>query len=194
MKVERGVEMETYSPADVCEKLNIQPSTLRKYSSLLEKEQIIFERTKKNSRLYTATQVMAIEHIIATMQSGNISLENAITEASLILKGETTIAGETVATIATDERYSDNIAIAMMEEIKSLKEQLAEQETRQKERDSLFLEVLEKMQQQINQMEENQKNQLDIPQSAELLDTEELQPQEEKKKDTRGLWARIWNK
>lgn len=187
--------METYSPADVCEKLNIQPSTLRKYSSLLEKEQIIFERTKKNSRLYTATQVVAIEHIIATMHSGNKSLENAITEASLILKGEATIASETVATIAVDERYSDNIAVAVIEEIRSLKEQLAEQETRQKERDSMFVEVLEKMQQQINQMEENQKNQLDLPLSgSEVLDTEELQPQEEKKKDTRGLWARIWNK
>ena len=44
------------TPSEVSAKLNIQPSTLRKYSALLEQEGIQFKRTHKNARLMEAQQ------------------------------------------------------------------------------------------------------------------------------------------
>ena len=41
------------TPSEISAKLNFQPSTLRKYSALLEQEGIQFKRTHKNARLYT---------------------------------------------------------------------------------------------------------------------------------------------
>lgn len=186
--------METYSPGEVCEKLKIQPSTLRKYSSLLEKEQIVFARNNKNSRIYKANELVAIEQVIAATHSGKKSLENAVVEAAEQLKRDSSIATESTDTVAPPERYGDDIAVAMLNEIKSLKRQLHEQEERQKERDSMFVEVLEKMQQQINRMENQQKQLSEPPPEEEKLNAVESQPQQEKPEEKRGLWARIWNK
>ena len=68
------------TPSEVSTKLNIQPSTLRKYSALLEQEGIQFKRTHKNARLYTDSECIAIEGIIATVHSGKKSLEEAVIE------------------------------------------------------------------------------------------------------------------
>ena len=137
------------TPSEVSAKLNIQPSTLRKYSALLEQEGIQFKRTHKNARLYTDSECIAIEGIIAIVHSGNKSLEDAVKEASIGLKKS--------VSVAPRERDSDDIAAATLDEVKQLKIQLQQQEERQKERDIMFVEVLEKMQQKINQMEEQQK-------------------------------------
>lgn len=45
----------------------------------------------------------------------------------------------------------------MLDEVKQLKIQLQQQEERQKERDIMFMEVLEKIQEKIDQMEAQQK-------------------------------------
>lgn len=139
------------TPSEVSTKLKIQPSTLRKYSALLEQEGIHFKRTHKNARLYT------------------------------------------------DSEY---IATATLNEVKQLKMQLKQQEERQKERDLMFVEVLEKMQRKIDVLEDQQKQLLaHVPEKPELNAPESpsQQPESEPetvtpKKDTRGLWARIWNK
>lgn len=71
-----------------------------------------------------------------------------------------------------------------------------------RKRDSLFVEVLEEMKHKLDRIEENQK-QLAAPTPEEPeLDSPESpsQPEESEpetvtpKKDTVGLWARIWNK
>ena len=104
--------------------------------------------------------------------------------------------------IAPRERDSDDIAAASLNEVKQLRIQLQQQEERQKERDIMFVEVLEKMQKKIDRMEEQQKQLLaPVPEEPEL-EASEPSSQEEKsepepvtlKKDTRSLWARIWNK
>ena len=83
----------------------------------------------------------------------------------------------------------------LAEENQSLKEEM-------RKRDSLFVEVLEEMKHKLDRIEENQK-QLAAPTPEEPeLDSPELssqQPESESepvipKKDTRSLWARIWNK
>ena len=182
------------TPSEVSTKLNIQPSTLRKYSALLEQEGIQFKRTHKNARLYTDSEYIAIESIIATVHSGKKSLENAVIEASKELKRD--------VSVAPRERDSDTIAAATLEEVKQLRIQLQQQEENQKERDLMFVEVLEKMQKKIDRMEEQQKQLLaPVPEESEL-DALEPSSQEDKsesepvtpKKDTRSLWARIWNK
>lgn len=184
------------TPSEVSAKLKIQPSTLRKYSALLEQEGIQFQRTHKNARLYTDSEYIAIEGIIATVHSGKKSLEEAVIEASKALKKN--------VSVAPRERDSDDIAAATLEEVKQLRIQLQQQEERQKEQDIMFVEVLEKMQQKIDRMEEQQK-QLLVPIAEDpKLNALELPPQPEKnepdtdaiftKRDNRSLWARIRNK
>ena len=182
------------TPSEVSAKLKIQPSTLRKYSALLEQEGIQFKRTHKNARLYTDSEYIAIKGIIAAVHSGKKSLEEAVIEASRSLKKNTSIAPR--------ERDSDDIATATLSEVKQLKMQLQQQEERQKERDLIFVEVLEKMQRKIDVLEDQQKQLLaQVPEKPELNAPESSSQQEESepdpvtpKKDTRSLWARIWNK
>ena len=182
------------TPSEISAKLNIQPSTLRKYSAFLEQEGIQFKRTHKNARLYTDSECIAIEGIIATVHSGKKSLEEAVIEASIGLKKN--------ISVAPRERDSDDIAAATLNEVKQLKIQLQQQEERQKERDIMFVEVLEKMQKKIDRMEEQQKQLLaPVPEEVELEAPESSSQEEESepktvtpKKDTRSLWARIWNK
>lgn len=182
------------TPSEVSAKLKIQPSTLRKYSALLEQEGIQFQRTHKNARIYTDSEYIAIEGIIAAVNSGKKSLEGAVIEASRELKKS--------VSVAPRERDSDDIAAATLNEVKQLRIQLQQQEERQKERDIMFVEVLEKMQQKIDRMEEQQKQLLaPVPEKVELeapessLQEKESEPQTvTPKKDTRSLWARIWNK
>jgi len=184
------------TPSEVSAKLNIQPSTLRKYSALLEQEGIQFKRTHKNARLYTDSEYIAIESIITTVHSGKKSLENAVIEASKELKRG--------VSVAPRERDSDTIAAAMLNEVKQLKIQLQQQEERQKERDLMFVEVLEKMQRKLDVLEDQQRQLLaPVPEESELNEPESSSQQEKKeliandittKKVNRGLWARIWNK
>ena len=71
-----------------------------------------------------------------------------------------------------------------------------------RKRNSLFVEALEEMKHKLDRIEEHQK-QLAAPTPEELeIDAPEPSSQQEEskpetvtpKKDTRGLWARIWNK
>ena len=132
--------------------------------------------------------------MIAAVHSGKKSLEEAVIEASKALKKN--------VSVAPRERDSDDIAAATLEEIKQLRIQLQQQEERQKERDMMFVEVLEKMQRKIDVLEDQQKQLLaPLPDESELNVSESpsQQPESEPetvtpKKDTRSLWARIWNK
>lgn len=142
------------TPAEVSKTLGISSSTLRKYSLLFEKEDITFERSQNNSRQYTDTQVVALQEVITATKNGNESLENAVKQASDKLKGVSTITQESTVTTEVSQRYDDDAAAVMLAEIKSLKEQLQKQEDRQKERDALFVEVLENLQTEINLLKE----------------------------------------
>lgn len=51
----------------VCEKLKIQPSTLRKYASMLDekaKTEFYFTRDDSNNRVYTKEDVAVLQRII----------------------------------------------------------------------------------------------------------------------------------
>lgn len=99
------------TPSEVSTKLKIQPSTLRKYSALLEQEGIQFKRTHKNARLYTDSEYIAIKGIIATVHSGKNHLKRLLQRASRSLKKN--------ISIAPRERDSDDIAAATLNEVKT---------------------------------------------------------------------------
>jgi len=172
--------MTVMTPSEVSKTLGISSSTLRKYSLLFEKEQITFERNQNNSRQYTDMQVVALQEVITATKNGSESLENAVKSASNRLKGLSTITQESTVTTEVTQRYDDDVAAVMLEEIRSLKEQLQKQEERQKERDSMFVEVLENLQQEINLLKE----QTTLPEPSPV----EVEPEK------KGFFARLFNK
>lgn len=142
------------TPAEVSKILGISSSTLRKYSLLFEKEGITFERNQNNSRQYNDIQIVAIQEVITFTKNGNESLENAVKKASDKLKGVTIITQENAVTNDLSQRYDNDTTAVMIAEIKTLRDQLQKQEERQKERDALFVEVLENLQTEINILKE----------------------------------------
>lgn len=155
--------MTAMSPGEASKKLGISTSTLRKYSLLMEKEQITFERTQNNSRQYTDTQVVALQEVITSTKDGKETLEKAVKDASKKLKGATVITEEIAATIEVLQRYDGDTAAVMLKEILSLKEEIQEQKeiidgfrTAQEKRDKYFVEILEQLQGEIVKLNEQQ--------------------------------------
>lgn len=141
-------------PAEVSKALGISASTLRKYSLLFEKEQIVFKRSESNSRLYTDTQLVALQEVVTDMKNGVESLEKVIKKASHKLKGSNDITEEITATTDASKRYDDDMAAAMLNEIKSLKEVIEKQNGLILERDKYFVEILEQLQGEIVKLNE----------------------------------------
>lgn len=141
-------------PSEVSKVLGISTSTLRKYSLLFEKEDIIFKRSDNNSRLYTDTQVVALQEVVTDMKNGTETLEKVIKKASNGLKGATNVTQETAATDMVSQRYDDDVAAVMLQEIKSLKEVIEKQNELIIERDKYFVEILEQLQGKIDEMNE----------------------------------------
>lgn len=152
--------MTVLTPAQVCEELGIQDSTLRKYSLLLDKEGIFFERHKNNRRKYTETHVVTLKRTLELMHNDDITLEKAIHVACSELKAHPIIDGITVIENPLQRNNSD-VTELLVEEVRGLKVQLSEQEERQKERDTLFVEALEDLQKEIRELKSLQQSQID---------------------------------
>ncbi len=173
------------TPSDVCKALGIQASTLRKYSLLFEKEGITFKRGQNNSRIYTDTEVIALQEVITLTRDGAETLENAVKRASDSLKGVSTITQENGVTDKPLQRYDDDIAAVMLDEIKSLKAEI-------RERDLLFVEALEKMQQKLDNMENQLQLNAPTPEEPEV-NAPEPSPQAEPEQP-KGFFARLFKK
>lgn len=190
------------TPSEVCKQLNISPSTLRKYSLRFESEGILFKRNKSNSRIYTVTEVAALRESMTVTKSGDITFENAVREAAEGLKGASTITPQNGVTRTPPRRHDDVATAVILKKLEDLEEENRSLKEEMRKRDSLFVEVLEDMKHKLDRIEENQK-QLAAPTPEEIeIDASEQSSQEEEseleavvpKKDTRSLWARIWNK
>lgn len=145
------------TPAEVAERLGIQSSTLRKYSLLFEKEQIVFSRSKNNSRNYTDIQVAAIQEAITLSHNADVTLEDAVRVAAKKLKMERDITPEEGVTDIAPQRHNDDITAVMMSEIATLKKEIAEhekaavkREEERKNRELMFVEAMEKMQESMD--------------------------------------------
>lgn len=193
--------MKTMTPTEVCERLGIQPSTLRKYSLLFEKEQIVYERNRNQSRNYTVMQVEAMEEALRQAHNNDITLEEAIREASKRLKSEGVITPKETITGIAPQRHNADITAVMLQEIAELKEQIRQQdevaEKRDKERrdrELLFVEAMEKMQNDMNKLLERLPEPTSEPTSVEEeKDTLESQPQAEPEQK-KGFLARLFKK
>lgn len=76
--------IEYISPNVAAKKLGIAVTTLRKYSSLIEKmsgNKSYFERDSNNSRLYTHVDVSVLKRVIALKVRPDFSLEKSIKQA-----------------------------------------------------------------------------------------------------------------
>lgn len=181
--------MTAMSPGEASKKLGISTSTLRKYSLLMEKEQITFERTQNNSRQYTDTQVVALQEVITSTKDGDETLENAIKAASNKLKGASVVAEEVAVTTEVSQRYDVDVA-AVISEIKSLKEEIQAQKEvidgfriAQEKRDSYFVEILEQLQGKIDTLNEQK-----------ALPIIEEDSQQKEKSQKKGFFNRFFNK
>ena len=75
--------IEYISTKSVCEKLKIQPSTLRKYASMLDekaKTEFYFTRDDSNNRVYTKEDIAVLQRIIELKNRPRYTLEAAINE------------------------------------------------------------------------------------------------------------------
>lgn len=171
---------EHLSPAAVCKQLNVSTSTLRKYSLLFEKNGVTFKRNHNNSRLYTATELVALRDAMTVTKSGDKSIEDAVKASADELKGVSTITQGNAVTEQPSQRHDDDATAVMLEEIRGLRKEI-------KERDTLFVEALEKMQQKIDRLEE----QLTLPEPTEEENLIKPQPEPvpEKKK---GFLSRLF--
>ena len=190
------------TPSEVCKELNISPSTLRKYSLRFETEGILFKRNKSNSRIFTVTEVAALRDSMTVTKSGDKTFKNAVIEAAEGLKGASTITPENGVTSTPPRRHDDVATAVILKKLEDLEEENRSLKEEMRKRDSLFVEVLEEMKHKLDRIEENQK-QLAAPTPEEPeIEAPELSSQQEEsepdpvtpKKDTRSLWARIWNK
>ena len=67
----------------VCERLKIQPSTLRKYASLLDEKtekDLYFTRDESNNRLYTKEDIATLQLIIDLKNKPGYTLDVAVNE------------------------------------------------------------------------------------------------------------------
>lgn len=68
---------EQYSATQIATIVDVKPSTLRKYASLLEEEGYIFEKDGHGRRLYSAMDLKAFEMLIAQSSNGAMSLNDS---------------------------------------------------------------------------------------------------------------------
>lgn len=79
-EVEEVEILEEYTPTELSEKLNINPSTLRKYSGMIDEQngEPFFKRDNKNGRKYDKEASDILERVIFLKKSPNINLESSI--------------------------------------------------------------------------------------------------------------------
>lgn len=81
MKTAEEVELvEEYTPTELSEKLGINPSTLRKYSGMIDDQngEPFFKRDNKNGRKYDKKAADMLERVIFLKKSPDFNLESAI--------------------------------------------------------------------------------------------------------------------
>lgn len=190
------------TPGIVCERLDISPSTLRKYCIRFEKEGIEFKRNKNNSRIFTATEVVALQEAITLTKNGGKTFENAVLEASNHLKGHKNITAENAVTEPTLQRHDNDATAVMMKHLEVLHKENQELREEIKKRDTLFVEALEKMDAKLtriesyqNQLENPKPNDQDEKENGSSLDQAEASIQDSlPQHDNRSLWQKIWRK
>lgn len=197
--------MTFHAPEDIATVLNIKPSTLRKYSLLLEQSGYLFKKNAQGHRWYTDTDLLALRKFITLKDSSGMTLEDSAEAVFLWSKAEN-VAGRATLSEATQDDTERHEAV--INEL-TLEERLLRLIQHQQQTIDRMAQSIQKQEEQNGQILEEVKSlkvslqPLDAPSSNQLkIASVESSPQQEKSepesvtspKDTRSLWARIWNK
>lgn len=79
-EIEEVEVIEEFTPTELSKKLNINPSTLRKYSGMIDEQNggAFFKRDNKNGRIYNKEAADILERVIFFKKSPNFNLESSI--------------------------------------------------------------------------------------------------------------------
>lgn len=182
------------TPAEVATVLSISPSTLRKYSLLLEEYGVTFKRNAKNSRQYGESDVMAFERFITLIKTDSVTLESAAYAVASSLKSVPDETDESGVMHSGTERHDGDIAGVTLNEVRKLQEEVRQQQEiidgfriAQEKRDAYFVQILEELSGEIQRLREQQA----LPEPEEIP---EEPPAPEPEPVKKGFFARIFGK
>lgn len=197
--------MTFHAPEDIATVLNIKPSTLRKYSLLLEQSGYNFKKNAQGHRWYSDTDLMALRKFITLKDSSGMTLEDSADAVFLWSKSES-VAGRATLTEATQgdtERHEASINELTLEErlLRLIQHQqqtidrMAQSIQKQEEQNGQILEEMKTLKGSLQQLDNPSSEppkiaSVESPSQPEENEPEMIAP----KKDERSLWARIWNK
>lgn len=197
--------MTFHAPEDITTVLNIKPSTLRKYSLLLEQSGYTFKKNAQGHRWYSDTDLMALRKFITLKDSSGMTLEDSADAVFLWSKAES-VAGRATLSEATQgdtERHEATVNELTLEErlLRLIQHQqqsidrMAQSIQKQEEQNGQILEEVKTLKGSVQPLEGPSSDQPKIASVESSSQEEEIEPEPViPKKDTRSLWARIWNK
>lgn len=181
----QSTEQQYYPSKDICDRFDISGSTLRKWCIALDNNGYDFARTEQNRRLFTDSDLTALEHMKSLIQDKRMSLDNASiiiasrfkdtrssTGTPSVREENTTqnspqVEKEMQDHIKRQEQFNQELLKRMDEQNKHLNERLDQ-------RDKLLMDTMNKL------MEERKKE-------VKLLE-------EVKEEQKKGLFSRLFNK
>ena len=105
----KEIKPTTYISTDVvCEKLNLKPTTLRKYVNLIDKKSIkgsYFERNERGDRLYTQEDIEFLEKLIERKDKPNYTIETAVESLLYHITDKGSVIATDTTEIAKDNHY-----------------------------------------------------------------------------------------
>lgn len=197
--------MTFHAPEDIATVLNIKPSTLRKYSLLLEQSGYTFKKNAQGHRWYSDTDLMALRKFITLKDSSGMTLEDSAEAVFLWSKTES-IAGRATLSEATQgdtERHETAINELTLEErlLRLIQHQqqtidrMAQSIQKQEEQNGQILEEVKTLKGSLQPLDTPSSEQQKIASAESPSQQEESEPETvTPTKDNRSLWARIWNK
>lgn len=172
---------------EVCKKLGIQASTLRKYAGMLDERattEFYFHRNSSNDRLYTKKDIAVLERLIELKNSPNYTLETAANEIVGMSYN-----GDTSTDIALNEEME-----GLSAEIQALRFFI----THQNDYFKRYQEALEQKDQQIERLEAVVAKLTDIQEAAlefqqKTLIKESIEIENESGKKNAGFFKRFFS-
>ncbi|MCW1929511.1 helix-turn-helix domain-containing protein [Bhargavaea beijingensis] len=193
---------EQYSATQIATIVDVKPSTLRKYASLLEEEGYIFEKDGHGRRLYSAMDLKAFEMLIAQSSNGAMSLNDSARNVYYWSKNPDVANGDT--DIVTPQRRDDDATpsvpaqdleplMSILENQHFTIEHMGQQMEKQAEElsamRSAMQQVFEQQGKQMDSLRQDMQQLLKQQEAAAALPEPEPEPER-----PRGVFARIFSR
>ena len=191
---------EQYSETQIATIVDVKPSTLRKYASLLEEEGYIFEKDGHGRRLYNAMDLKAFEMLIAQSNNGAMSLNDSARTVYYWSKNPNATQGNTdnVALQRRDEGATPSVPTQDLEPLMSILENqhyTIEHMGQQMEKQAEELSAMRSAMQQVFEQQGNRMDSLrqEIQQLLQQQEAAAALPEPEPERP-RGVFARIFSR